>query len=200
MSGTIATGSAPGGASAGTIASVSSCAFAPYASHHARWNAQPEKGVAQGFSAASESQVVRGMSAIVRRSTRSGEAGAAPASERSGAGQAGSASRVREVTPRLYIQTHSVAQATSHAQKRSRGPSERVDVRGWPDRLPDDEISAVGARPAYGCRRGPFRERPPALPDERDAAVRGAPAHPLDPGERQVRRVLQQLPADGELP
>src|SRR4051794_6538826 len=105
MSGTIATGAPPGGAFAAPIASVSSWAFAPYASHHARWKAQPEKGVAHGFSAASASHVVRGMSAIVRRSTRSAEAGVWPTSERSAAGQAGSASRVREVTPRLYIQT-----------------------------------------------------------------------------------------------
>ncbi len=43
------------------------------------------------------------------------------------------------------------------------------------------------------------RARAPAA-DQRDAPVRRAAAHPLDPGQRQVRRLLQQLPADGELP
>ena len=51
MSGTIAIGSAPGGASAGTTTRVSSWAFAPYASHHARWKAHDENGVAQGVCA-----------------------------------------------------------------------------------------------------------------------------------------------------
>ena len=60
------------GASPATTTSVSSCAFAAYASHHARWNAQPENGVAQGFRAARASHVARGMSATVVRSMRSG--------------------------------------------------------------------------------------------------------------------------------
>jgi len=50
MSGTIALASSqsmPGGLSAGTHARYCSWAVAPYASHHARWKFQREKGVGE---------------------------------------------------------------------------------------------------------------------------------------------------------
>src|SRR6476660_2676602 len=70
MSGTIATGSSPGADSAAKTTSVSSWALVAYASHQARWKAQPENGVAHGVRAASWSHVARGMSLMERRSTR----------------------------------------------------------------------------------------------------------------------------------
>ena len=61
ISGTIATGSPASGrrpAGRGRTTSVWSWALPPYASHHARWNAQRENGVAHGLRAARASQVV----------------------------------------------------------------------------------------------------------------------------------------------
>src|SRR4029078_3656350 len=88
----IATGAASSGPSAGTKTSVSSWAFAPYASHHARWNAQRENGVAQGFRATRASQVaasrvsnarltarsVRGLAVGARSSPTAGGQGGSP--------------------------------------------------------------------------------------------------------------------------
>ena len=57
--------------------SVSPCADARYASHHARWKAQRENGVAHGFAATSASHVARsieskGRGSAVNRRVRSG--------------------------------------------------------------------------------------------------------------------------------
>ncbi len=66
MSGTIPTSVSPSSAT-----SVCSWAFAPYASHHARWKTHALNGVAHGVAATSRSQSARGMSSNGRRSTRS---------------------------------------------------------------------------------------------------------------------------------
>src|SRR6188474_1216912 len=95
MSGTIATGSAPGGSLASTTTRVCSWAFSPYASHHARWKAHCEKGVAHGFRSTRPSQVASEMLSNGRRSTRKerDEDGSA-VGVFAGPGQAGSASSV----------------------------------------------------------------------------------------------------------
>ena len=59
---------------------------------------------------------------------------------------------------------------------------------------------ACGFAPKMHVVTGIRRQQRPPLPHERDAPVRGAAAHPLDPLERHVHRLLQQLPADGQLP
>ncbi len=87
----------------GPATRVSSWAFAPYASHHARWNAQPgERGRPRRLG--SERVPGRGRDARRRRVARAKRrAGAVAASVEAEAGpasgQAGSRSMVREVTP-----------------------------------------------------------------------------------------------------
>src|ERR1035437_2667979 len=72
MSGTIAIGIASSGAASSTTTRVWSCAFAPYASHHARWKPHRENGVAQGDASASVSQVAGGIVSNGWRMARSG--------------------------------------------------------------------------------------------------------------------------------
>ncbi len=140
ISGTIATGAASGASAAGRTTRVSSWALAPYASHQARWKAQPEKGVAHALRAASASQVSRGMSATAARVTRrrAAEVGGDVVSR--GPGQAGSASSVNGVTAKSYI-----------------GPGfrcadNRVHPRTSRARRPDRRVATGRACSMVGCR------------------------------------------------
>ena len=187
---------------------MSSWALAPYASHHARWKAQPEKGVAHGVRAArrvpGRARDVRDRAALDAQERRRA---VEPPVAVSVSGQAGSASRVWEVTPRMLAPSPGIGCGRNLA---TRGPpgSARTGPSGAPTRLPG---RMVGCRPRciFDCppRANPLAPvrplvgRPaPPVPDQRDAALRRAAPDPLDPGQRQVRRLLQQLPADGQLP
>src|SRR5205814_1462086 len=87
---------------------VWSWALAPYASHHARWNAHDENGVADGLRTASRSHVVRSIASNGHCRTRRVPTAAAASALRSRVrasaepGQAGSASGAWVVTIRGY--------------------------------------------------------------------------------------------------
>ena len=84
--------------------SVSSWALSPYASHHARWNAQDENGVAHGFRRRARPRSSRGIESNGRRSacSASGSAVVGVGRPSRGPGQAGSASSVGAVIgPRI---------------------------------------------------------------------------------------------------
>ena len=73
----------------------------------------------------------------------------------------------------------------------------RALVAGSPD------LGLVIHLEAANAHRAPRPAPPPdcaPVSDQHLDPVRRAPAHPVDPGQRRVRRLLHQLPADGQLP
>ena len=185
----MAIGSALRGASAATTASVSSWALAPYASHHARWKAHAENGVAHGVVAARRSHVSRGISSNGRRSARRAPGARSVVSGKAstGPGQAGSASRAGAVIAARI--------ASSPLRWLRPQPGPLGHLRARRHRYPERRRTAP-----WGSHADPSTAEDSAVPDGDQPPVRRAAAHPLDPGQRHLRRLLPELPADGELP
>ena len=82
----------------------------------------------------------------------------------------------------------------------SRTPPAPAACRGYHSPPSMSKESAILFGRGRATSVPPGAQRDPAVPDQLHHPVCRATAHPLDPGQRQVHRLLQQLPADRLVP